>query len=230
MSNLFSNLRTRTTGALMAAGVAMGAMTLPATPAQANDDALVKFLLGAAAVAIVVHAARSDGGSSNRGGNRGRPPQNSRELPAHCQETWSVRNRNIALYNAQCLNDAGLRHLPRHCLENSRTNRGHRSVYRAACLHDAGYYPERAGRPGRDHPRPVPPRGGGGGWQDGMLLPQQCLISYRYGGQTLAGYRASCLEQHRVRDLPRTCQVRSTTGTIYSAQCLTERGYRTRNR
>ncbi|MBR3369082.1 MAG: hypothetical protein IKG52_00465 [Rhodobacteraceae bacterium] len=228
MTTFLTTLRTRTTGALMAAGVAMGAMTLPATPAQASDDALVKFLLGAAAVAIVVHAARSDGGNTNRG----RPQHNSRELPAHCQETWSVRHRNISLYNAQCLRDAGLRNLPRQCLETTRTNRGQRSVYRAACLQDAGYYAERRApdrRPNRwgERPHPNPPRGGG--WQSGNFLPQQCLISYHYGGQTLAGYRGTCLEQRGVRDLPRTCQVRSTTGTIYSAQCLTERGYRSRS-
>ncbi|MGY6704780.1 hypothetical protein [Roseinatronobacter sp.] len=224
MSHFYSTLRTKTTGALLAAGVALGAIAMPATPAKASDDALVKLLLGAAAVAVVVHAARSDNRS-----NRGRPQHNSRELPAHCQETWSVRNRNISLYNAQCLRDAGLRNLPRQCLENTRTNRGQRSVYRAACLYDAGYRPERsAPNRGRDRHQPNPPRGGG--WQSGNLLPQQCLISYRYSGQTLAGYRASCLEQHRVRDLPRTCQVRSTTGTIYSAQCLTDRGYRTHRR
>ncbi|MCC5957724.1 MAG: hypothetical protein JJU08_00085 [Rhodobacteraceae bacterium] len=228
MTTFFSNLRTRTTGALMAAGVAMGAMTLPATPAQASDDALVKFLLGAAAVAIVVHAARSDSGNRARP-PQGRPHQNSRELPSHCQETWSVRNRNISLYNAQCLHDAGLRSLPRQCLENTRTNRGQRSVYRAACLHDAGYFPERsAPNRGRDRHQPTPPRGGG--WQSGTLLPQHCLISYRYGGQTLAGYRGSCLQQSGVRNLPATCEVRSTSGTIYSAQCLSERGYRSHRR
>lgn len=228
MTTFFSNLRIRTTGALMAAGVAMGAIALPATPAKASEDALVKFLLGAAAVAIVVHAARSDTNSNRARPPQGRPHQSSRELPRQCQETWSVRNRNIALYNAQCLNDAGLRRLPRQCLENTRTNRGHRNVYRAACLYDAGYSPERsAPNRGRDRHQPNPPRGG---WQSGMLLPQPCLISYRYGGQTLAGYRGSCLQQHGVRKLPGTCEVRSTSGTIYSAHCLTERGYRTHRR
>lgn len=222
MTTYFSNLRLKATSALVAAGIAMGAMTLPAAPAQASDDALIKLLLGAAAVAIVVHAARSDGRSS-------RSQPHSRELPNHCRETWNVRNRNISLYHAQCLRDAGLRNLPRHCLENTRTNRGQRSVYRAGCLHDAGYYAERgAPNRGRDRHQPQPPRGGG--WQGGIHLPQQCLVSYRYGGQTLAGYRGSCLEQRGVRDLPRTCQVRSTTGTIYSAQCLSERGYRSPNR
>ncbi|MGP9790084.1 hypothetical protein [Roseinatronobacter sp. NSM] len=230
MSHFYSTLRVKTTGALLAAGVALGAVALPATPAKASEDALVKFLLGAAAVAIVVHAARSDGGAPSRG----RPQHNSRELPAQCQETWSVRNRNILLYNAQCLHDAGLRTLPRHCLDTTRTNRGQRSVYRASCLQDAGFHaqhraPDR--RPNRweeDRHQPAPPRGGSG-WQRGNILPQRCLISYHYGGQTLAGYRASCLEQRGVRDLPRTCQVRSTTGTIYSAQCLTERGFRSRS-
>ncbi|ATX65082.1 hypothetical protein [Roseinatronobacter bogoriensis] len=223
-TTLFSTLRQRATGAILAAGVALGAISLPATPAQASDDALIKLLLGAAAVAIVVQAARSD-----RGTSQNRPQYASRELPDYCREVLRVRNRDITVYNAQCLRNAGLRNLPRQCQETVRTNRGQRSVYRATCLRNAGYFPERsAPNRGRDRHQPTPPRGGG--WQGGSVLPQQCLISYRYGGQTLAGYRGACLEQRGVRDLPRTCQVRSTSGTIYSAQCLTERGYRTQRR
>ena len=224
MTTFINKIRSRSTAALTAVGVALAAMTLPAAPAQANDDTLIKLLLGAAAVAIVVHAARSDGRST-----QGRARQNSRELPRECQETWTVRHRNIALYNAQCLRDAGLRNLPRQCLETRRTNRGQRSVYRAACLYDAGYTAERrAPNRGRDRYHPNPPRGGGGGWQGGAVLPQQCVVTYRYNGQTLAGYRGTCLKQRGIRDLPRTCQVRSTSGMIYSAQCLSERGYRSR--
>ncbi len=220
-TTLLSTFRLRATSAILAAGVALGAISLPATPAQASDDTLIKLLLGAAAVAIVVQAARTDRGTSHN-----RPQYARRELPDHCRETWRVRHRDITVYNAQCLRHAGLRNLPRHCLETTRTNRGQRSFYRATCLRDAGYFPESsAPHRGRDRYHPTPPRGGG--WHGGSLLPQQCLISYRYGGQTLAGYRGSCLEQRGVRNLPRTCQVRSTTGTIYSAQCLTERGYRT---
>ena len=224
MTTFISKCRSRATGALTAAGVALTAMTLPAAPAKASDDALIKLLLGAAAVAIVVQAARSDGRS-----NQSRTRHSSRELPRHCQETWTVRNRNISLYNAQCLRDAGLRNLPRQCLETRRTNRGQRSVYRAACLYDAGYTAERrAPNRGRDRHQHFPPRGGGAGWQGGTFLPQQCIVTYRYSGQTLAGYRGSCLEQRGFRNLPRTCQVRSTSGTIYSAHCLSDRGYRSR--
>jgi len=225
MTTFINKIKSQTTGALTAAGVALAAMTLPAVPAQASDDALIKFLLGAAAVAIVIHAARSDGGS-----RQDHMRQSSRALPTDCQETWTVRHRNIALYNAQCLRNAGLRNLPRQCLETRRTDRGQRSVYRAACLYDAGYTAERrAPNWGRDRYQPMPPRGGGGGnWQGRSILPQHCVVTYRYGGQTLVGYQRACLEQRGIRDLPRTCQVRSTSSMIYSAHCLTERGYPSR--
>lgn len=186
-----------------AAVLAIGAMTSTATPARASDDALFKFLLGAATVAIIVH-------SASRSQGQGRQTQNDpRALPAHCRETLSIRGRHVAAYNAACLRDARVRNLPQQCAQTIRTNRGQHQVYRAQCLERAGF---RAAA----------------NTQRNQALPNACRITYTYRGTRHQGYSADCLRRQGVRNLPATCQVRSTQGAIYGASCLRDQGYRIR--
>lgn len=202
----FSHIcRDRLTGLTAAFAIALAAFAAAPTPARASDDALIKFLLGATAVAIIVH-------SASRSSSQGRGPAHApaRGLPSHCRETLSVRGRHVEVYNARCLRDAGLRNLPDRCHEVIRTNRGNRGVYRAQCL-------ERA-HAGRSHAAPRR-------HQPATVLPDWCRTHYHYRGQRHEGYRADCLQGARLRSLPSTCLVLGHGGTLYSGHCLRSHGF-----
>lgn len=206
----FATLRRSLTSTLAAGALALSGMLAAPSPAQANDD-LIKFLLGATAVAVIAHAARK--------GNAQvvvTPPANPHALPEHCREILHVRHREVHVFNAQCLQNAHIRHLPDHCYEVVRTNHGNRGVYRAQCLSDAGFHAVHA-----QPPRHVePPR------HQAKVLPQACAIRYRARGDVHHGYDTACLHQTGLRRLPESCVVRRSNGQIYNAQCLIEAGYR----
>jgi hypothetical protein len=203
-----SVLRHRMTTLLGATAIALAALASSASPARASDDTLLRLLLGATAVAIVVHAAtRSSGGMS------GRPSLNDYGLPRQCRETLRIRGKHVEVYHAGCLRSAGVTRLPQRCHEVIRTNRGNRAVYRARCVEHAQL----------DRPYAAPGRQR----QPSATLPGQCRLHYTYRGQRHVGYRASCLQGSRLRDLPSTCRVRQQGGgQIYSATCLRQHGFR----
>lgn len=218
MISVFSNLRTRLTGGIAVAALTLGVIGTAPMPARA-DDALIKFLLGAAAVAVVVHGLKS-GDAQTVHVPRHRP--GSRVLPHQCRETLRIRNRDIEVYNARCLNRAGLHNLPQRCHETVRTNRGQRGVYRARCLTRAGFQPQaepRRAPPRHAAPRPQP---------QPTVLPRQCAITYSYRGNHHRGFDAACLRRNGLRNLPQNCVVRGSNGNIYGAQCLRDAGYRRR--
>lgn len=200
MLSYFSNIRRRTTSLLAASAVAVSAIGAGSAPAAASDDQLLKFLLGATAVAIIVHSASRAQSRAHSAPARG--------LPRHCRETLGIHGRHVAVYNAQCLHRAGLRNLPAHCHETIRTNHGMRNVYRARCLE--GHAPRRG----------VPAQARG--------LPDWCATSYQYRGRWHEGYAAACLQQAGLRHLPATCLVSGSGGQVYAAQCLRREGHRRR--
>lgn len=200
----------RFTGILAGAAMALAGISASVTPAKASDDELIRLLLGAAAVAIIVHSFTDRPQQSQR-------RYTGRVLPDHCRETLRVRHRHIDVYNARCLRDAGMRRLPAQCMETVRTNRGERRIYRERCLFAAGYRAES----GSVLPRRLPPSA----W-----LPARCEITYRHRGERMRGYDGACLSNAGLRNLPEHCALRARYGsghmTIYNAQCLHEAGYR----
>lgn len=193
---------------LAAAALATVAALAPAAPARAQDsDDLVRFLLGAAAVAVIVRAIDSNS----------RPEFISPYvLPDACLETVRLDGRQVDVYNGRCLSRAGYSGLPDRCAVDFRTNRGSRVGYEARCLYRAGYQ--------SDHGYGVidrePPRGRG-------RLPRSCEMTYRLSGDRITGYDSLCLRGAGFTNLPRRCE-RTTQGgdILYDGQCLWDAGLR----
>ncbi|SDW22175.1 hypothetical protein [Roseicitreum antarcticum] len=219
---LHRHFRRRVVGVISGAALIVAAVVSGAAPARASNDDLIRFLLGAATVAVIVHSF-NDRDPDLAPGRRYGP----NEVPGHCAETLRVRHRDMTVYNARCLSQAGVVNLPQRCLESVQTNRGSRDVYRGNCLERSGYRVAASptDRPGRDGParphRPV-----------AEVLPQYCALNYRQGGQRLRGYDGICLEQAGLRRLPQACAIqargRLRGQTIYDADCLISVGYRRR--
>ncbi len=213
----------RIAGLAAAVAVAVAGVVSAPTQARASDDDLIRFLLGAAAVAVIVHSF-SD-----------RPRDTSRRytgnvLPDHCRETLRARGRLVEVYNAHCLQRAGLNRLPHHCAETVPTNRGDRRVFRERCLTQAGYRTESRYQQPRHPQRPALPQRPS--QPSRAVLPQRCEISYRQRGQSARGYDGSCLSRAGLRNLPGHCALNARTErggqlTIYNARCLTDAGYHT---
>lgn len=215
---LSGHFRRRAVGALSGAALVVAAVVSGAAPARASNEDLIRFLLGAATVAVIVRSFNDRDPEPTR-------RYRSNEVPAHCAETLRVRHRDVTVYNARCLSRAGVTNLPRRCLEAVPTNRGSRDVYSARCLERSGFRVAgtQPDRPGRGDPprRPV-----------ADVLPQHCALTYRQGGARLTGYDGACLEQAGLRRLPQACAMqargRQNRQTIYDADCLISVGYRRR--
>lgn len=217
--------RRRFTAVVAAAALALAGLAATSSPARAsNHDDIIRFLLGAAAVAVILRAVEGQGSGYYI---------DRWTLPDACLETMRVRGRTADVYHRGCLNRAGYTSLPGHCQVSLNTDRGRRIGYEAHCLYDAGYRGEWGG--GHYRPRPVepvhpwqPPRqpGWGSGWS---ALPEHCELTYRQGNQRLRGYDARCLRDAGLRNLPQHCVVTARDGQrIYTAQCLSDAGYRRR--
>lgn len=207
---------------VLAGAVALAGLASSAAPARSSDtDDLIRFLLGAAAVAVIIGAI--DDRHSPRYISR-------RVLPDSCLETARIRGRNVAVYNARCLQRAGYRSLPQRCYVDLRVHRGTRGSYVARCLYDAGYSAERpyARPPSYDiRPPAISPPSHGIRPRPDASLPQRCEMHYRERNQRVWGYDGRCLNNANIRNLPRTCQVRDRAGnTYYNGSCLLDHGYR----
>ncbi len=191
--------RSRLSATFAAVALALTSLAASATPARASDDAMIKLLLGAAAVAIIASGAAQSRATTHaprhphtrpqpyhapRGYHAG-PKHRARYLPQHCATSFRAGGKHHHAYSARCLHHAGLRNLPHQCHETVRTNHGMRSVYRARCL-------ER-----HASPRAAPAR----------ALPDWCATSYQCHGRWHRGYSASCLRQAGFHQLPATCLV-----------------------
>lgn len=139
---------------LVSAGaIALAGLASTAAPARSQtSDELIRFLLGAAAVGIVVRAI--DSSASTR---RARPPQGV--LPASCLETVRVNRRHVDVYHSGCLGWYGIDRLPRRCETRIPTDRGMRNYHLAQCLHESGWRSEYASAPSRPRQDWTPPRG-----------------------------------------------------------------------
>lgn len=201
----FSRRLTRRLAAILtAAALVLAGAVATATPAraQSNED-IVRFLLGAAAVAIIIRAIDDNH----------RPVYIDRwTLPDSCLERVRIRGREADIYNARCLGRGGYRNLPQHCEVSYRTPNGRRTGYEARCLYRAGYRPETGFAPRRPNRE---------------RLPAHCEITYRIGGDRAVGYDALCLRQDGFTNLPRRCE-RTTRGgdVLFDGQCLWDLGYR----
>ena len=132
--------------------IAFAGLAGTAAPARSQtSDELIRFLLGAAAVAVVVRAI--DGSASS---SRSRPPQGV--LPAACLETVRKNRRHVDVYHTGCLGWYGIDRLPRRCETLLRTDRGWRSYHLAQCLHESGWRPQYASAPSRPRQDWTPPR------------------------------------------------------------------------
>lgn len=217
-----TSLRRRAVTLVAGSALMLGALTASTAPAQASDDRLLRLLLGATAVAVIVH-------SANQAQSRARAPHAAphaappNRLPQECRETLRVRGEHVAVYNARCLQNAGLRNLPQQCFETIRTNHGQRGVYRAGCLErrfTASAQPPRGhhSQPPRGHqphrPQPV------------VILPQWCESRVHHRGNWHNVYGAQCLHRAGLQNLPGACRHHSPRGDVFAAQCLTRHGYR----
>lgn len=200
----------RRLGALvMAAALATAGMLAASAPARAQSgEDLVRFLLGAAAVAVIIRSI--DANASVRYIDR-------RTLPRECLETVRMRGRQVDVFHHGCLRRAGYRSLPNRCEVSFRTNRGHRTGYESRCMQRAGY------RIGHQSHRPRPDR------DRVQWLPAHCRMTYRQSGRRHDGYWGSCLQASRLHHLPNRCFVTRHGGDrVYSARCLQNAGYRAR--
>lgn len=212
----------RWVGVISGAALVVAAVVSGTTPARASNDDLIRFLLGAATVAVIVRSFNDRDPTPDR-------RYRADELPAHCAETLRVRRQHVTVYNAQCLSRAGVHNLPQRCYEAIPTNHGTRQVYRAQCLERSGYRvattETRPHRP-REVVPTVPHR------PAAMWLPRECALNYRQAGRRIQGYDGACLQQAGLRRLPQSCAMEARNGnrrqTIYDADCLLSVGYRRR--
>ncbi len=167
----------RAMGLLVVLALALAGLSATTPPARASDsDDLVRFLLGAAAFAIIVRAI-----------DETRPPRYIAPtiLPNACLATLRVRGREVDVYDEACLRRAGYRALPRQCEVRYRGPQTFRLGFEARCLYRAGY---RAEWTPPICNRPAPP-------------PRACEIWFWENGSWRIGYDPRCLERHRWNNL-----------------------------
>ena len=152
----FTGRASRRLKLLVSAGiVAFAGLATTAAPAPAQtSDELIRFLLGAAAVAVVVRAIDSPASASRN--SRARPARGV--LPEACMERVRLHRRTVDVYHTGCLGWYGIDRLPRRCETHIRTDRGMRSYHLAQCLHESGWRAQYAAAPSRPRHDPVPPR------------------------------------------------------------------------
>lgn len=156
----------RLTTTLSAAAVALAGLVAAPAPARADEEDLIKLLLGAAAIGLIVNEANRRGAFASRAApppfqtfpQQGFLPPGHRNPPGlrnGQRDDWRDRNRVVP---ASCLFDLpghygprpvvgarcvqGWDHraaMPPACLFEARTGRGERQVYGLECLRDRGY-------------------------------------------------------------------------------------------
>lgn len=148
-------MKHRLTALAAAAAVALTtAFAAPATAKSKTEDELWKYILGAAAVGILLNEASRDNDRRafrpghrqdwNRSDGRFR-----RFIPSQCLLSLRTAGGRRDVVSAGCLADFGLdRGLPQSCALRVRTQYGPRTVYGETCLERNGYRIGQA-RPGR---------------------------------------------------------------------------------
>lgn len=147
----------RLTATIAAAAVALGGLVATTAPASANDRDLLRFLAGAATIAIIAkgvsdhnrrgqaqaaplpHPVQPDRG---RPGNHRPPHVAPVRLPDECASRYRVRGQGVlTYYGERCLQRSGIQTtaLPQSCRQQVQTDRGPRPAYQGACLQQAGF-------------------------------------------------------------------------------------------
>lgn len=144
---MFETLKKSTSAAALSLSIALGAISLPATPAAANDlEDVAGVLAGIAALYVIGRAIEQNNDRSRSSTTQtSRPQQNNRIAPAQCFRDFG----NVRGYMMRCMqnNVARPNLLPAHCLVGVQTNRGPRNVYRGRCLAQNGWVREAGFRP-----------------------------------------------------------------------------------
>lgn len=156
MFRTFSTPR-KLTAFLAAGAVFIGTLGASTAPAAANDRDILRFLAGAATIAIIAkgvsdHNRRNQAHSAplpqpvqpDRGRpGHNRPPQHGNvRLPQTCAQAYHVRGQGVLTYYAEaCLRREGINThaLPQSCRQQVQSNRGPHPAFQGACLQQAGY-------------------------------------------------------------------------------------------
>lgn len=134
---------TKLTTMASTAALAMSLVAFTPSQAQAGDDKLFKFIVGATALGIIAHGLsqnqRHQGQTSRHPAPRPHHApkhyHHAAVLPQHCALSYHDRGTRRAGYDGTCLHHAGFRHLPGDCAVRS----NHGRLYSANCLAQRGY-------------------------------------------------------------------------------------------
>ena len=141
--------RSRLSATFAAVALALTSLAASATPARASDDAMIKLLLGAVAVAIIASGAAQSRATTHAPrrqharphphhaphGYHARPKHRARYLPQHCATSFRTGGKQYHAYSARCLHHAGLHRLPSACVVSTRSG----NLYATHCLRRHGY-------------------------------------------------------------------------------------------
>lgn len=128
---------------VLATSLALSPATV--TPAAADNDDVAKFLLGALAVGVVVHAIKKD---RERDAARAAAAAAAAEaraaayrLPARCKFQAHTNHGPRDVLGTRCLRREGvnINNLPTNCAFVINSQRGLRTVFGEYCLRQAGY-------------------------------------------------------------------------------------------
>lgn len=143
---MFTSFKKSASVAALSLSIALGAISLPATPASATDaEDIAGILAGIAALYVIGRAIEESNDRPRGGGQAATPPRNHRIAPAQCfRDFGGVRG-----YVMRCMQNNVSRPnlLPANCLVQVNTNRGPRNLYRGRCLAQNGWEREAGFRP-----------------------------------------------------------------------------------
>lgn len=144
---MFKSFKKSASAAALSVSIALGAISLPATPASATDAEDIAGILAGLAALYVIGRAIEEHNDRPRGGAHASPPpqQNHRIAPAQCFRDFG----NARGYLMRCMQNNVSRPnlLPSQCLIHVNTNRGPRNLYRGRCLAQNGWQREAGFRP-----------------------------------------------------------------------------------
>jgi hypothetical protein len=128
--------------ALVAAGAtALGLFAASAAPVKAETDngAFFRFLLGAAALAIIVHELDDDDDDSDKPVVIDPGNGSGRNVPAACALEIDGMEHGRVAYSQNCLRSYNFRKLPVHCSFEARVWGKPDRLFPARCLRQAGF-------------------------------------------------------------------------------------------
>ena len=145
---MFGTLKKTASAVALSASVALGAISLPATPASATDAEDIAGILAGLAALYVIGRAIEQHNDRPRGSAHVAPPpppQNHRIAPARCFRDFG----HARGYLMRCMQNHVSRPnlLPAQCLIHVNTDRGPRNLYRPRCLAQNGWVREAGFRP-----------------------------------------------------------------------------------